>query len=701
MDPPEFWISDLPCVPLEPPLPHYNLDENVIVDLVDPLYEEGVLSTESGGVLTATGLRIQAQKITYVRNLEADPPVFTVICSGNLLVDYREWTLVGDTFFYDFVTQSGSLTQGKTASPPWYIGGREILMEEDELIILDGFITTSEGEIEDVVVRSPKISITPDRILTASYITLRLNDTPIFWLPSFELDMKNIGRSPLAVKFGWGGFLGSNLSLLYRFPSWGDFEITARLDAFFGKGMGGGIETAYDPPSRPTLFFTRNYYAHDIALDDRHRRDRYRFQGTYWDRFYDITVDGMYDFVSDAQMAAEYRTKDFELKTAGRTELEVRQERPFWIANFFTRVRVNDFQSVNQELPSFQLNWHPFEIPSTGIICENIFKASYLNFVFSRDVQPRRNLSSSRIAIHPFVYRPFLVGPLTATPEAGFIGIAYSDSPRGRSAGQALGELGFKLETTLSKNCTSWKHTLEPYLHYQFLTTPSVPTEHHFIFSIQDGWDKLNLLRFGVRNSFFLKSLAGIVRPFWVDLWANAFFNTLTIPQTIPKGYLDVEWIPTPRTFCSLKSGWNFQERQLDFINARIDWTLNENNALGIEYRHRSRFDWRKADFYNFILESVRTQKELLDSTLSDRRDTFLFRIFSRLTPDWTARFNLRHGWNRKGKQGSFTEYQIEMTRVVFQHWRLIFGYEKREDDHRFSFSFLLDPGPPPRSKCI
>jgi hypothetical protein len=703
IDPPIIWEAECyPCRPaaVPPPLPLCELEENIIVDLIDPLYENGVLTTENGGVLSAPDLRIQAQKITYVRKVDEANPILTVACEGNILIDYKEWVLAGDSLYYDFVARTGFLINGRTAAPPWYIGGREILMMADgNLIVVDGFITTSEGEVDDVVLRSPHICLTSDRIIVAKHVNFRVNQVPIFWLPRLVLDLNNIERSPFAVKFGWGGFLGSYISVLYRFLSWGAFKATARFDAFFGKGIGLGIESVYDPPFRPTQFYTRNYYATDIPLDDPTRRNRYRFQGTYYDRIYDTTVDGMYDFVSDAEMASDYTTRDFDLKTAGRTQLAFRYKQCAWLANLFTRVRVNNFQSVNQELPSLQLNWHPTEIPSTGIIFENTIKASYLDYVFSEDVPDASSFSSGRFATHPFFYRPFFFGPLTATPEAGFIGIAYSNSPESGSVGQALGEFGVKLESALTKCSAGWKHVVEPYIHYSYLTSPSVSPERHFIFTINDGWDRLNLLRFGVRNSFFIKAPCNVVRPIWIDTWANAFFDTHTIPQTIPRGYLNIEWMPYERIFVGMDGAWHFQEKQIDFYNARIEWSMSENVAFGVEYRYRSRFDWRKADFYSFILESVRSQAELLASPLSDRRDAFLFRTFYRLNPDWAAKFDLRHGWHRVS-QSPYLEYQIEMARLIFQHWKLTFKYERRETDNRYSFSILMDPGPPLKRKA-
>lgn len=714
-DPPQIWKTDCyRCRPLETPLRSIqDNQDNIVVDLMNPLYENGILFTDQGGVLTAPGFRVQAQSLTYTRNLENDPPVFTIQCEGNLLIDYYEWVLVGDYLYYDFITHTGFLINGRTAQPPWYVGGKEVLLlNSGDIMAVDGFLTTSEGEFPDVVLRTPQITLSPNKVLTAKNLNLWVGRIPCFWFPKIQLDLENRGRSPFAIKFGWGGFLGSHLSLLYRFLSWGEFKGIARLDAFFGHGPGGGIETRYNPKFKPIEFYTRSYYAHDISIDDPEKRDRYRFQGTFYDCIRGITAKGMYDFVSDAQMASDFYIQDFDLPTAGRTQVELRKQENSWIANLFSRVRVNDFQSVNQELPTLAFHLHPFEIPCTGVMVENTFQASYLNYVFSDDVRimidgeekKPSDFHAARIFTHPHLYRPFIFGPLITTPEAGFIGIGYSNNESGEAVGQAVGELGLRVETSLSKFFHSFKHVIEPYAHYRYLTQPRLSNRNHFIFTINDGYDRLNLLRCGVENSLFIKAPCGVYRMLWFDLWFNVFFDEKKIPKPIPKGYLNVESQLYERVFIGMNTAWNFQHNLLDFWNGRIDWTLNDDCAFGIEYRHRSRYDWRKADFYNFILETARSQTALLDSPLSDRRDIFLFRTFVRLTPDLNAKFDLRTGGNRERKKGkkqrNFFEFQIELGTVLFQHWLLQFIYEKREVDNRFSFSLKLNPGPPPKGKA-
>lgn len=707
IDPPE--ILDSPCAPCLPPrccgapliaLPQASVSEDVVIDLCNPIYSDGVLSTEEGGTLIAEGIRIQAQKIVYTRKMDSTPPIFSVCCEGDLLVDYGQRTLVGESLSFDFLTNSGILVGGRTALPPWYIGGDVVeLCENGDILVHAGYITTSEGGEESVALRTPFLVITQDRVLTARNITFEVNHVPIFWFPKISLDLNQRFESPFMVTFGWGGYPGTHIGIRYQFLNWHDLNAYARLDAFLGQGIGGGIETEYCPADSPVEWYSRNYYANDLAIFDPKRKDRYRFQGTYFNRLWErTTVNAAYDFVSDGEMAIEYNTDDFEINTAGRTEVELRTQDDFWIARLFADIRVNSFQSINQQLPQAIWTWHPFELGESGIIAENLVKMGYLSYAAADQIPDGPNFRSGRFELRPYLYRPFFLGPLTATPEAGFIGIAYSNGPNGEAVGQALGDLGLRFETALTNYYGCLKHTSEPYAHYHVLTTPRSSIDHHYIFTLEDSYTTLQLLRFGFRQSFFYKTNCAISRPLWIDLWANAFFDVHTIPQAIPKGYADLEWQPFETLLVGVDSCWNFEEKQLDFCNLRTDWTLSQDIAFGVEYRHRGRFAWRKADFYNFVLEAARNQDELLTTAISDRRSTFLARIVYRLNPDWTLKFVYRHGWNRliaEQTQPSYTEYDIEATTIVFEHWRLGFSYEAREADNRFAFTLKLAPSPP------
>lgn len=699
-DPPLIWPVD--CIPCGPPivcLPTFPLDtcEDVNINLRNPLYLDGTISTTEGGVLTSKELRIQAMHISYTKNLEGENPQFRICCKGRLLIEYKKYLLVGESFEYDFINRCGKIICGKTAFFPWFIAGDEILLlPNGEIVIHNGAITTSECGENDVVIAAKKIVLDQDLLVTATGISFQIREVTLFGLPKIKVDLDTTYEAPVAFNFGWNGYLGTHAGIRYHFLTFGDFKGYLRADGYLGRGIGLGIETEYDPLCDPAEFYTRSYFAHDLSIDDPEKRDRYRIEGSYFDRFWNEHTDlhVLYDFVSDAQFAQDYENDDFALNPAGRTELSLHTQEERWMANLYTLVRVNSFQTINEELPTVEFGLHPFELFETKLIFENLARLSYLDYSFSKDVFEAMSFRSGRFEVQPKVYRPIALGAGKITPSATFIGIAYSNSPSGGSVGQAVGDLAVDAQVPLSRSFGCLKHVATPYIDYHFLTHPRSSLPNHFLFTIDDAYDYLNIMRFGLRNNFFVFADCVVAFPLMVDLWTNAFFDTQTVPQTIPKGYLDCELQIHPRLFLWLNTAVDFQHKNIDYINTRVAWTISENVAVSSEWRHRSRFYYRKADFYNFLLESVRSQEALLASPLSEKRDTFLLKAFYRLNPDWAARFELRHGWHREF-QPNYIEYHAQLESVVFQHWRVLFSYEKRTEDHRYSIALKLAGGAP------
>ena len=140
-------------------------------------------------------------------------------------------------------------------------------------------------------------------------------------------------------------------------------------------------------------------------------------------------------------MPGNYYDRDFDFDTAERTQLLIRREEPQWIGNFNTRVRLNSFQTVKQELPTLEVNFKSLPLGPTGIIFENLASASYLNFEYSKFLPHIRNYSSTRFEYFPTLYRPFPLGRyFTLTPEIGMVGIIYGNSQTDEGQWLALGK---------------------------------------------------------------------------------------------------------------------------------------------------------------------------------------------------------------------------------------------------------------------
>lgn len=689
-----FYLLGFFCVQLYCEQPQTADDEEspfakgIHVDLKDPIYCSGVITTEKGGVVTGPDLRIQAMSITYVRKMEDGVPMYTIAAEGNLMLEFGDYVFVGDRLEFDFQAHTGIIYNGRTMAEPWFFGGSLVFLCADGSYILqEGFVTTSENYNPDWAIVSEYAELSDDYMLRAKNIKLKILKLPVFWLPSFCANLNTIFDSPIRYTVKWGSRQGHRIGLVYELFSWNRLKTFLRLDYRLKRGLGGGIETRYLSADHKTSFQAINYAARDSSIIHPGQRLRYRFLGIGDTLLMDdkISVHLSYDKISDIDMPTDYNDRGLDLGIAGRTELLIRRQETQWISNLVTHVRINNFQTIKQELPTFATSWHPFELGSTGIIADNMFKISYLDFSYGNNQLNVHDYSSTRLELTPLFYRTISSGCLNVTPEVGGVLIAYGNSPEDSAKWLTLGKFGCNFNTQFWRHFYNYKHVVRPYADYSYYTMPTVSPNDHYIFDIDDGWFRLNMVRFGTLQSLFHKHPDGcITRRLYADIWANAFFDTKTIPAVIPKVYANVIFNSFSFLRHCLHTGWDFQNRQLDHYNVRTEWTVSDDIAVAAEYRHRSPFDWRKADHTNFILDSFLSISELRHSQLSDRRDTLLFHLFYRFHPNWAFEFESRHGWNRT-TEPAYNEFEIDLLGTLPSAWNLKLSYQHREDDDRVS----------------
>lgn len=720
--------------------------QGIQVDLRNPSFSEGVLSTECGGVISGPDIRIQARRIEYTKKKTEDECVYEVAAEGDLVLEFGEYVFSGDRLEYDFNTKTGVIYNGRTMVEPWFFGGEYVyLLEGGNYQIFNAYATTSPGESHDWSIHLGEACLIDRHFLTAHDVKFRLFGLPVFWLPSFKTDLDTIFDSPIRYTVKWGSRQGHRVGMIYEVFSWDRWKTFLRLDYRLKHGFGGGLETYYSSLDRKTNLETISYVARDSPIIHPKQRFRYRFQGIGNTLLMDdkISVHLSYDKISDIDMPTDYNDRGLALDTAGRTELLIRREEKGWISNFITRARINPFQTLKQELPTLETSWRPFAISKTGIITDNVFKVAYLDFVYGNNQNYDKEYKSSRIEFSPRFYRNFKLNGVNVTPEAGGVFIFYSNSPKCEGAKYlCLGKLSCKANMDFWRRYHQHKHVVTPYVQYDFFGYPTVlpaePHEHkrklpkelklqnsndskntHYVFDIEDGWYRLNMLQFGVQQSLYQKQSNGLIsRPLYANLYANAFFDTNTFAQAIPKAYADIVYHSFSFLRHSLNTCWNFNQNLLDFYNFRTQWTISADLAVAAEYRHRSAYDWRKADHTNFILDSFRDVSQLRHSLLSDRRDTLLFHVFYRFHPCWAFQFESRHGWNRasecsridcsnhdktelktddkpeenkkkttkfRRKSNTYNEFEIDLIGKLPSSLNFKLSYQHREDDDRLS----------------
>jgi hypothetical protein len=652
------------------------LADDYTINLKDPVFTNGVLSTEDGGVICNEELRIQAKRIVYTNKVENGQTIKKVEASGDLLLEYKGRVFVGESLEYDLIKKTGVMKNGRTSTAYWFVGGDEIELQEDgSFWISHAFLTTVEGQDSWWELSSSKISISESGLLSAKNIKISFFDFPLFWFPKINMDLKLVKEPPIKYKMIWDQVLKQKISMRYELFSSETFDLFGRLDYRFKKGPGAAIETDYHSLDERTVFQTKNYGAFDKIVPDEKGDKRYRLQGlvTTHSANEKTNLYMSYDKLSDDKMAQDFKSDDFELNTQKRTILKAQHREENHFTEFNFQPKINYFQSINQQLPFVSFDLRPFPLGHSGVIFDNSFSAGYLNYVYSRQLAKELHSSrSGRFETSNRLYRHFGLGPLSLTPSAGFIGIFYSNTPHHHAAGQAMGTYSVDLHTRLMRSFSHLKHILQPYVRLEGITSPTTPNHDHFIFNIQDGYFKQNLFRPGLYQAFYPRT--NLLPTTSIDIYTQIFLGSTAFHRALPKLYTTAEF---SYPFWNIITDviYNAQELVWDRANIRSAWTVSQNFAFALEFRHRSKFDWKKSDHDNFILDIARPIDELLRSPISDGRDTLLSRFQIRFSPLWTCHIETHHGWGRRDEP-RYDSYEIKLATLLTGRWQLQFGYK-------------------------
>jgi hypothetical protein len=668
--------------------PASSPSDNLIIDLKEPELSQGVLTTEKGGTIRAEGLFIQAECLSLTRKGSES----RIIAEGNLILQFGEYYFVGERLEYDFILQEGVLYGGRTAVEPWFFGGEAIYLHSDgSFTLVNGFITTSENRDMDWALWTEEAHLREKIFLTATNLKLKIWNVPIFWFPKARANLQAISDAPIRYDARWGGRQGARISMSYQIFAWERFKTFFRLDYRFKRGLGGGVETYYRSEDRREIFNTVNFIAHDNSLENHHQKIRYRFQGLYHKEALptNFTIDITWDKLSDKDMATDYNDRGLELDTAGKTQFQIRKEGIDYIARLFANVKINTFQTIKQELPTFALNIHPWAIGRTGLFSYTTLKASYLDFSYSNNVRHVHDYNAPRVEGRQTFYRPFTLYATAWNPGVEWIGIYYGNSPQKKQRFQGIFHAFCEASLPLSKQGACYRHVVEPYLSHHYYAFPLVPPREHYIFDIEDGWYGLNATRLGVRQFLFFPYSSCPASPFFADLYTFAFFDVPRIHYTFPVGYLELSYLTTPWWRNSTVFAWDIQHGSLHHFNYLSEWTVSSALAIKLEYRHRNRYAWRKSDPYNFIMEAYRRQEALLHSPVSDRRDTLLSSLFYQFHPNWGFYFEMRHGWHRL-HEPSYTEFETDLIGTLPSAWNVKLSYQHREADDRVAVYFSI-----------
>lgn len=671
---------------------HANEPFDVEIDLRNPKYLNGILYTSEGGVVRGKDLRIQAKTIQIIKRIEGDKLVHRLEADGSLMIQYKGKVYVGSELEYDLLAQQGTIYEGKTYSSLWYVGGDKIELQPDGgYKVTNAFFTTCENMDSSWDFHAGRVQLKKEDLLTAKKVRLRFLKFPLIWLPSFKVNLKKFKEPVFRYSVNWDKGQGPRAMIRYQFFSWRDWALYGRLEYRWSTGWGGAFESEYFPDHKRTTFVTRNYVGTDRFENAPDKLFRYRVQGALNSHSKSNKTKTVltWDKYSDVRMPNDFKSDDFEVATGKRTFFYLHHREAGAIVSVKARARVNQFESVKQDLPTLYFAARPGEIGKSGVMYNFTAKAAYLNFKYSDQLlQNILGFHSVRLDARPTLYRAFHLGPVIITPRVGLIGIFYGTSPTHEAKGLATMSYGGDIYAQASREFGRYRHVICPYGEYFALTRPTSSPTEHFIFSIQDGYDRINQFKVGMRSSLYSKKRPTSTASFTADLYCSAFFKDPVIPQLIPWVYLDLDWNLASLDL-SFHNAWDFQNQVLDHSNSRLRWTINEDVALTLELRYRSHYHWRKADRDNYTVQVTQPQSELLLSPMSDRRMTVLMSAFIRLTPFWECHLQSHQGFLRDN-QKPYNEFKADLFTYLSSNWKLRISYTHTLKDDRVTAGVSL-----------
>lgn len=663
--------------------------DEFVINLKDPKAHRGIVKTEHGGVICAPCLRIQAQKITYI-NKEIDGEyVQKIIAECDLMMEYQGRIFVGDKLEFDMLNKTGYLQNGRTGIASWFLGGDLIELYPDGTLSVEGsHLTLSPSLGRPWEVSAEKATLSERDTLHARDVRLEIFGLPIFWVPSYKTNLQRFRDSPFQYKFRYDRKLGPLIWVGYRFLSTDTWKALARFTYRIKRGPGGALEVSYISRNKRTEFQSNNYGALDKIFPDEKGDTRFRFQGLLKTKSEseNTRFHMQWDRLSDDRMVSDFRDTEFNVSKIKESYLEFAHYKENAFFELTVRPRLNDFQSLSQELPSTVYSFRPFEIWNSGIISENYLSGSYLDYTFANRLDKElSDRKSARVETLNTLYRPFSFSGINITPRAGLVGIYYSKSPDRQATGQLLYTYGGDANVRISGDFDRVKHTIEPYAQYLGYTQPQTAVDDYYVFSILDGYDRLDELRFGLRQLFFSKQNPIFLPAFVLDIYSYAFWGARSFDNRLPKVFLDMT-INQPSWSLDGETAWNIQENVLEYGNARFLWTVSAQLALGVEYRYRSEFWWRKAIHHNFVVDFARPLDELLISPLSDKRDTVLFKAHLRLTNRWNMNLYTFHGFGRDDEP-NYNGARVDFYTMLISSRQFQVTYEYSPNDPiRFTF---------------
>lgn len=412
-------------------------------DKVEYFREEKKVVGYGNVVITYKDMTLTSDKVTvWTETKEAE-------AEGNVKLTQGENVYTGERARYNFLKHTGTLTNAKAETLPWYAEGKEAeRVSEEKFIVRKGHLTTCAHERPHWRISAKRVEIYPHKMVNTYNAVTWLNplslpwDIPVMWLPYYchplDDDRPHVTLIPGKYK-QWGYYLLTawRYHLTPNQKGYFHFDYREKKDAavgmdyiydsqLFGKGNITGyymnerdVKLNYNY-ERLTKKRWRDVWGHEsnfswsptTELEKGLLRIRHQWQMTPNTQ---LTTE-MHKY-KDENILKDYFFREYEKDVRPESYVLLTNTTEFYNFSLLTKKRMNRFDSTTELLPEAIVS-----VSDRPIFKSNFYYSGSLKAVNMNQVNPRHtDASPGRITDpqHNSIYDAY--GKLSYPSKLGFL----------------------------------------------------------------------------------------------------------------------------------------------------------------------------------------------------------------------------------------------------------------------------------------
>jgi len=691
------WLLSAKKIPFTP---KFSTDEKVSIkaDMMYYDHETNLYFAEGNVAIIRGKVILNADKVTY--NIVTQDAKAT----GSVSLTEEEDILTCERLDINLETQVGTISQATLflKKNNYHIAGQSFdRLGENKYRVLNGTVTTCNGEIPTWKITGGEIDVTLEGFATLKNSTFQIRNIPIVYFPYFFYPVKTKRQSGfLMPDFGYSSSDGVEISNSFFWAISGNTDATFYLDYGSKKGVGEGLELRYilSTQSNGKLY---HYYTEerssyfDHEYEQEYGRNRKRalidYEGEHY--FNDTSYAKAHiTWLSDRKIYKDYgkeiRRSESEWDRVSLRSKEKNKSFLFYTKNWshyslttelhYYKDLITRDRTTLQRLPKISFSGKRQNIPGTPLF----FKIDSTYDYFSR----HHGVEGQRFDIFPKISWPFnFRNYVKFMPEIGMRGVFGFDLSKNRKYDNTKGLLdaSAELSTTIlkvyqfpGKKIAKLKHSIEPKILYQYISD-----EDQEEFPFYDPMDR-NLEGFYNRNGI-----------------TYSLTNRFTAKVLQPDGSY------TEQELGYLRIGQNYYFTHPDWAFSAEGYNGHDFSDLLAELRHRiNSYTYFKAHLgYNPYDNNVSFYDAFL--LMENKRDDYL-RLEYRYVRDQIegylikARFKINKSWSafyetRRSEYNLKTLDSLYGLEYFAQCWSVRFNIEEkaRQDgkDREIEYSLLFN----------